>query len=261
MQRCQIQLDIVHLILSVQHFSGYTDIAIGTARIMGINLPINFLRPYLSQNPTDFWRRWHITLGRYIRDYLYIPLGGNRKGKLRTDINLLCTMLVCGLWHGAAWNYVIWGGFHGVLLLVDKSVRKISFNHVSVERARKLKNPKIIISILITQYFVFLGWLLFRVGDVDNLIYCIKKYVIFDFDLTTGESIIIVSLLSIICIIIMASMNQKISSFFEDVITKDWPEWIGSCRFIYWVAYLGAIGVAFFTLSPDQSEQFIYFRF
>ncbi len=242
-------------------FSGYTDIAIGTARIMGINLPINFLRPYLSQNPTDFWRRWHITLGRYIMDYLYIPLGGNRKGKLRTDINLLCTMLVCGLWHGAAWNYVIWGGFHGVMLLVDKSIRKIFFNHANADRAHNLKNPKIIISILITQYFVFLGWLLFRVGDLDNLMYCIKKYVMFDFDLTLSQKIIIVSLISVICIIIMGSVNQKISSFFEDVITQDWFERIGSCRLICWVAYVVVIGVALYTLSPNQSEQFIYFQF
>ena len=242
-------------------FSGYTDIAIGTARMMGINLPINFMRPYLSQNPTDFWRRWHITLGRYIRDYLYIPLGGNRKGTLRTDINLLFTMLVCGLWHGAAWNYVIWGGYHGVMLLVDKSIHKISSQGANMDVANKLKNPKIIISILITQYFVFLGWIILRVGNVDNLIYCMKNYILFDFDLNLGELSILLVLISAVLIIMVVSMNQKISSFFEKVITTDWLEQIGSCRFACWAAYVAVIGIAFVLLSPNQSEQFIYFQF
>jgi len=97
-------------------FSGYTDMARGTAALLGFELPLNFREPYLSRNPAEFWRRWHITLSRWLRDYLYVPLGGNRNGPARTTVNLALTMLLGGLWHGAGWNFVIWGGFHGLFL-------------------------------------------------------------------------------------------------------------------------------------------------
>ena len=101
-------------------FSGYTDIARGLALLLGFELPANFLEPYLSRDPSEFWRRWHITLSRWLRDYLYIPLGGSRTGQSRTLVNLMLTMLLGGLWHGAAWNFVIWGGVHGVLLVLHR---------------------------------------------------------------------------------------------------------------------------------------------
>lgn len=94
-------------------FSGYSDIAIGLAALLGFNLPVNFLTPYRATSVTDFWRRWHISLSTWLRDYLYIPLGGNRKGKPRQYVNLMLTMLLGGLWHGASWNFVVWGGMHG----------------------------------------------------------------------------------------------------------------------------------------------------
>lgn len=97
-------------------FSGYTDMARGMAALLGFELPLNFREPYLSRNPAEFWRRWHITLSRWLRDYLYVPLGGNRNGPTRTTVNLALTMLLGGLWHGAGWNFVIWGGFHGLFL-------------------------------------------------------------------------------------------------------------------------------------------------
>ncbi len=100
-------------------FSGYSDMAIGLAWIFGIRLPINFNSPYKARNVIDFWRRWHITLSRFLRDYLYFPLGGNRKGPKRRYVNLMTTMLLGGLWHGAAWNFVIWGGLHGLFLCVN----------------------------------------------------------------------------------------------------------------------------------------------
>jgi alginate O-acetyltransferase complex protein AlgI len=100
-------------------FSGYSDMAIGLARMMGIRFPMNFNSPYKATNIIDFWRRWHITLSRFLRDYLYIPLGGNRKGPVRRHVNLLTTMLLGGLWHGAGWTFVIWGGLHGVYLIVN----------------------------------------------------------------------------------------------------------------------------------------------
>ncbi len=101
-------------------FSGYTDMARGLAKILGLELPLNFREPYLSRNPAEFWRRWHMTLSAWLRDYLYIPLGGNRTGSVRTQRNLLLTMLLGGLWHGAAWNFVIWGGLHGILLILHR---------------------------------------------------------------------------------------------------------------------------------------------
>ena len=104
-------------------FSGYSDMAIGTAKMIGYDLPENFNMPYVARNITEFWRRWHMTLSAWLRDYLYIPLGGNRKGKGRTYINLMLTMLLGGLWHGASWNFVLWGGLHGCALGVHKLYR------------------------------------------------------------------------------------------------------------------------------------------
>lgn len=106
-------------------FSGYSDMAIGIAAIMGFKLNINFNFPYKSRNITDFWRRWHISLSTWLRDYLYIPLGGNRKGTFRTYLNNFLTMLIGGLWHGAAWKFVIWGGMHGIGLVVHKACRPV----------------------------------------------------------------------------------------------------------------------------------------
>jgi alginate O-acetyltransferase complex protein AlgI len=101
-------------------FSGYVDMARGSALLMGFEIPTNFLEPYLSRNPAEFWRRWHITLSTWLRDYLYIPLGGNRKGTARTYLNLFLTMLLGGLWHGAAWTFLVWGSLHGLLLAAHR---------------------------------------------------------------------------------------------------------------------------------------------
>ena len=104
-------------------FSGYSDMAIGLARMLNVRFPLNFASPYQSTNIADFWRRWHITLSRFLRDYLYIPLGGNRHGEARRNLNLMATMLLGGLWHGAAWNFVLWGGLHGLYLVVHGQFR------------------------------------------------------------------------------------------------------------------------------------------
>jgi D-alanyl-lipoteichoic acid acyltransferase DltB (MBOAT superfamily) len=103
-------------------FSGYSDIARGTSRLMGIELMVNFRQPYLAKNPSELWRRWHISLSSFLRDYLYIPLGGNRKGEGRTYVNLMTTMLLGGLWHGAAWTFVVWGGLHGLYLAAHRAL-------------------------------------------------------------------------------------------------------------------------------------------
>lgn len=106
-------------------FSGYSDMAIGLAAMFGIRLPLNFNSPYKATNIIDFWRRWHMTLSRFLRDYLYIPLGGNRKGPARRKINIMLTMLLGGLWHGAGWTFVLWGGLHGLFLLINHAWRRL----------------------------------------------------------------------------------------------------------------------------------------
>ncbi len=106
-------------------FSAYCDMALGISRMFGIRLPINFLSPYQATSIIDFWRRWHITLSRFLRDYLYIPLGGNRHGTARRYVNLSLTMLLGGLWHGASWTFIIWGGLHGLYLIINHAYRAI----------------------------------------------------------------------------------------------------------------------------------------
>src|SRR3954468_2094919 len=130
-------------------FSGYTDIAIGAALLMGIVFPQNFNSPYRATSFRDFWRRWHMTLSRYLRDFLYIPLGGNRHGKLQTARNIMITMLLGGLWHGAAWGFVLWGGLHGVGLVVERQLR----GRVSAPAWLRWA---------IVFNLVVLGWVLFR---------------------------------------------------------------------------------------------------
>ncbi|MCB5261213.1 MAG: MBOAT family protein [Candidatus Cloacimonetes bacterium] len=134
-------------------FSGYSDIAIGLAALMGFTLPINFLSPYRAYSVTDFWRRWHISLSTWLRDYIYIPLGGNRKGKSRQYLNLGITMLLGGLWHGASWNFVFWGGLHGVALIFDKAWLSLKIAHTKLMK---------VIGIILTFHFVCFAWIFFR---------------------------------------------------------------------------------------------------
>ncbi len=141
-------------------FSGYTDIARGVSCLLGYELPLNFMEPYLSRNPAEFWRRWHITLSQWLRDYLYIPLGGNRAGTVRTGINLLITMLLGGLWHGAAWTFVIWGGLHGALLIAHRLAGRRS---ADPDRPLSLRD---VLPIFLCFHAVCLFWIFFRAPDL-----------------------------------------------------------------------------------------------
>ncbi len=136
-------------------FSGYSDMALGLGLMMGIRLPINFNAPYKATNIIDFWRRWHMTLSRFLRDYLYIPLGGNRKGEARRYINIMITMLLGGLWHGASWNFVIWGALHGLMLL---------FNHawLNLQKSLRWNGLPRVLSVMMTFLAVALAWAFFR---------------------------------------------------------------------------------------------------
>lgn len=147
-------------------FSGYSDIAIGSARILGLDLMENFRRPYFSTSITEFWRRWHISLSTWLRDYLYIPLGGNRRGIGRTYANLLITMVLGGLWHGASWNFVIWGALHGGLLALSRvtlQVRDRIYCRMRIGPA--LKNA---FRIIITFHLVCIGWVFFRAETLSD---------------------------------------------------------------------------------------------
>jgi len=139
-------------------FSGYSDIAIGLARIIGIVLPENFYWPYAATSLQQFWQRWHISLSSWIRDYVYIPLGGNRHGLLRKTFNGLLAFALCGLWHGAAWNFIFWGVMHGVGLALNSSYRTwgILGNYLSLAFD---KVP--VLGWITTGLFVFLGWIYF----------------------------------------------------------------------------------------------------
>lgn len=144
-------------------FAGYSAIAIGVAKWLGFDLMENFRRPYFSANPREFWQRWHISLSTWLRDYLYIPLGGNRQGRWRTGANLMITMLLGGLWHGAAWTFLIWGGIHGLWLAIHRRIRGRS-DPPGGSGGRFLR----LVSVVATFHLVCLTWLFFRAESLDQ---------------------------------------------------------------------------------------------
>ena len=155
-------------------FSGYSDMAIGCARMMGYEFQRNFNMPYLSATITEFWRRWHISLSSWLRDYLYISLGGNRKGHLRTYTNLLTAMILGGLWHGASWNFVIWGTLHGAVLALHKAwtgMPKPAFWNSGLIR---------VLGVASTFMFVSLVWVLFRAQDTQTMEAVYRKLLFLD---------------------------------------------------------------------------------
>ena len=165
-------------------FSGYSDMAIAVARMLGYELTLNFNRPYFATNPSNFWRRWHISLSTWLRDYLYIPLGGNRAGTWKAMRNLMLTMLIGGFWHGASWNFVLWGGLHGLALVVHRGWRHVTEGaRPALDRSRLYH----LVSLLAMQYFVVLTWIPFRVLRTDHMLYALKKFVFFDGNLHLAD--------------------------------------------------------------------------
>ncbi len=150
-------------------FSGYTDIARGISKLMGFDLMLNFNLPYFARNPSDFWHRWHISLSSWLRDYLYIPLGGNRYGEIRTYRNLILTMTLGGLWHGAAWNFVCWGFYHGIVLTAHRFLGRVGF--INPDRQHGLIIEEVIkySSIGVMFIFTIYGWLLFRANSLTQI--------------------------------------------------------------------------------------------
>ena len=233
-------------------FSGYSDIAIGAATILGFHIPANFNKPYFAVSPVDFWRRWHISLSTWLRDYLYIPLGGNRKGNSRTYVNLITVMFLGGLWHGASWNFVIWGLMHGVYLAVQKLMTN-QFPSLKNNKFLKTRTGKII-SILITQYFIFMTWLAFRVENLDALSYVLYKYVIWNFATNATSEILSHNIIPITLIIGFFILN--FISYKRDIAKS-----LSEMKIKHWTIILFGIMILilfFYDLSP---EELIYFRF
>jgi D-alanyl-lipoteichoic acid acyltransferase DltB (MBOAT superfamily) len=143
-------------------FSGYTDMAIGTALLFNIKLPINFNSPYKAVSIQDFWRRWHMTLSRFLKDYVYIPLGGNRKGEIRTYTNLFTTFLLGGIWHGAGWTFVLWGAMHGIALVIHRAWQQLGFRMHTF------------LAWFITFNFINIAWVFFRAKEFDDAIKILK---------------------------------------------------------------------------------------
>jgi len=226
-------------------FSGYTDIARGSARLFGIIIPENFLSPYFSQNIREFWRRWHITLMSWLRDYVYIPLGGSRKGKSRGAINTLVVFLLSGLWHGAAWHYILWGFYHGSLMVIYNFAR--SFRKIE----RKINLFYKLLSVLITFQLVTFGWIFFRASSVNSAFQIItdllniNNYHFLNLDFLIKFTVILVFLAIYVLTpytLNFIKPNKKIYNF--------------SKNFIYSVALL-----IIFLSFPTNNIPFIYFQF
>lgn len=230
-------------------FSGYTDIAIGVALLLGFQLPRNFNSPYKAINVGDFWKRWHISLSSWLRDYLYIPIGGNRKGKMRTNINLMITMLLGGLWHGASWNFVLWGGINGIGLIVYKYWKRIS--------PYEKKNNLFVHfwKVLITFNFITFTRIFFRAEDTVR-----AKDMMFKISHDFSGSLIpeiVLSYYKVFLMMIFGYIIHWLPSVWKEYI-KDW--------FIYaplWLKIVLSSLVVFIVYQSVSSElvPFIYFQF
>ena len=234
-------------------FSGYSDIAIGAALVLGFKLPLNFRQPFFSTSTQDFRRRWHVSLFSWFKSYLYIPLGGNRVGKKRTFFNLWIVMFLAGFWHGASWNFVIYGALHGAYLAIPYAIRE-KFPFLKGHPFFKSK-VGIILSILGTNYLFFFSWIVFRVRDFDHLVYSMQKYIILDFAYEKTLEIMSLNKLPILLIVIFIVLN--IISYKSGNLR----ERIASITLGYWFIFLLSIVFAIIIMYDANPQQFIYFQF
>lgn len=221
-------------------FSGYSDIAIGAARMLGFNLPDNFNRPYMAQNVREFWTRWHISLSSWLRDYLYIPLGGNRAKPARIKFNLMVTMLLGGLWHGAALNFIFWGGWHGLLLILSRNKQKTP--------DEKIKFHQVLLNRFICFHLIAFSWLLFRIDSMDKLLAYLSGLANFTFSSEIQPLFYL-----ILSITFIAHFFPK--AIIEDLFTK----YLVLPKFAQALVYSGLV-IIFIGFSTDV-PQFIYFQF
>jgi alginate O-acetyltransferase complex protein AlgI len=238
-------------------FSGYVDVARGGAMLLGFDLPQNFDFPYLATNIADFWRRWHITLGDWLRNYLYFPLGGSRRGLLRTCLNLIIVMLIAGIWHGAAWGFIVWGGFHGLALVCHRLTTVVS------ERSEALKRgwqslPGILLAWILTQMMVFITWIFFRLPDLNDASLVFQRWFGQVADIQFAQKVYVetlqiershlVSLLLLLVLAMMAAYGLKRGLKLQLAWTLK-ILLVPICLFAAWL------------LAPNEAPPYIYFDF
>ena len=229
-------------------FSGYSLMAIGVAYALGFKLPENFRMPYLATSITEFWRRWHLTLSFWLRDYLYISLGGNRRGNIRTLVNLIVTMVLGGLWHGASWNFVLWGFMHGLGLVIHKFWSTYS----SIIFGEAIKNSLIykIFAWSVTYFFVLLLWIPFRSTSFEDTLIIFQKLIQFeqgiDWHYTQG------------IILILLTAIWHIAYLFKNNLITKYPYIEFNLKHLL---VLGILFTSIVLFAPMESSPFIYFQF
>lgn len=251
-------------------FSGYSDMAIGLARMFGVNLPINFNSPYKAVNIGEFWRRWHMTLSQFLRDYLYIPLGGNRHGDLRRHANLIITMLLGGLWHGAGWTFVVWGGLHGLYLIIHHLWRR-SIDPIWAKRVTS--QWYCWISRILTFFAVVMAWIFFRADNMDSALVILQG--IFGFNGFSLFSSLIwpsktIPWLGLLLILVWLMPNtQEIMGRYQKALNV-LPNHSGrkKLRWLFWKpqkrwAFVTALVLisCLFTIANTTSSEFLYYQF
>ena len=224
-------------------FSGYTDMAIGMALLFGFHFPVNFRRPYLAASITDFWRRWHISLSRWLRDYLYIPLGGNRHGKLATYRNLLLTMLLGGLWHGASWNFVIWGGYHGALLSLERVLGPWSLPPPLHRALHPLRVAR-------TFALVCVGWVFFRAATFSDSVYVLRQMFTFA---APGSFLLPAWLVTLAVLALLVAVTEDAWAWIDRMSRA--PAWIYALAIAILLFSVEMIGVT------DKPIPFVYYQF
>lgn len=228
-------------------FSGYSDMAIGLGRMLGFEFPRNFDAPYRAVSITDFWRRWHISLSSWLRDYLYVPLGGNRKGNLRTYANLMTTMLLGGLWHGASWTFVVWGGLHGLYLAAERWLKarlgdRAIWSRFSVQ----------VLLAVVTYFLINITWVFFRAGDFATAWRMIVTMLTF---VTDGEKVLptVHVLETVITIGIMLVVHWYMRERRLDEEVRRMPVWLTG---LVW-----GVMITLIIITQGGSDAFIYFQF
>lgn len=248
-------------------FGSYSIIAIGAAEVMGFTLMENFNAPYFAVNIKDFWRRWHISLSSWFRDYLYIPLGGNRKGQLRKYLNVMITFLLSGLWHGASWNYVVWGGLHGLYQVIGDALMPVRRKFAELTKMKTDCESYKLTQIFITFVMTTFAWIFFRAPSIDEAVGYIQRmgtrwnpWVLFDgsmYELGVNRfqmNILLVALVILFLVdIIRYKKDMRIDVFMEK--QNIWFRWLFLLLLIVLIAVYGAYGHAY------DAKQFIYFQF
>lgn len=237
-------------------FSGYSDMAIALGRMLGFRLPDNFDRPYFSQSPGEFWRRWHISLSSWLRDYLYIPLGGNRGGTLFTYRNLMITMLLGGLWHGASWNFVLWGFLHGLALIGHRLWRQVTQARVEALPSRA-KTVYGAMAWAMLQYWVLMTWLVFRLPDTAKMLTALEKFVLFDASLSLSSlglgSLSVFSTLALLAAFWLLHIWSNRHGGLDRRLGRA-PLWVAAPACV-------VLGMSLYLLWPLAEAPFIYFQF